>query len=255
MTEGHFQIQHKVFSLRDVHASSTGKNRRKPISKKGNAVKTRRQFINLILGFIGVIGLVLSPIANGIRVAFAKAKKVILKKGTRMNALVGKNPANLDTRNLDLTPVEAFETMGLSDYQVDLNRWRLEIDGLVERPLKLGYAQVTEMPPVKKDVLLICPGFFAYHARWNGVSVAKLLDLAQSSSDVTHVSFSGPQGRYEKTGRFPIADILSGMVFLAYGVNGSVLPQKHGFPLRVVAQDYYGGDWVKYVYKVTAYKK
>ena len=218
-------------------------------------MKTRRQFINLILGLIGCMGIVLSPIANGIRVAFAKAKKIILPKGTRMDMLVGKNPANLDTRNLDLTPVETFEIMGLSDHEVDLNRWRLEIGGLVERPLKFSYAQITEMPSVKKDVLLICPGFFAYHARWKGVSVAKLLDMAGVNPDATHVSFSGPKGDYEKTERFPIAGILSGKVFLAYAVNGSALPKKHGFPLRVVAQDYYGGEWVKYVYKVTANKK
>jgi DMSO/TMAO reductase YedYZ molybdopterin-dependent catalytic subunit len=218
-------------------------------------VKTRRQFINLIFGLLSGMGLVFSPIANGIRVAFAKAKKIILPKGTRMDTLVSKNPANLDTRNLDLTPVEAFGTMGLSDHKVDLNRWRLEIGGLVEHPLKLSYAQVTEMPSLKKDVLLICPGVFAYHARWEGVSVAKLLDMAQASPNATHVSFSGPKEGYQKTERFPIADILSDKVFLAYGVNGSVLPKKHGFPLRVVAEDYYGGDWVKYVYKITANKK
>ncbi len=218
-------------------------------------MKTRRQFINLILGFMSGMGLVFSPIARGIRVAFAKAKKIILPKGTRVDTLINKSPADLDTRNLDLTPVEEFETMGLSDHKVDLNRWRLEIGGLVERPLKLSYAQVTEMSSVNKDVLLICPGFFAYHARWKGVAVAKLLDMAQTSPDVTHVSFSGPKGSYEKTERFPIADILSGKVFLAYSVNGSVLPTRHGFPLRVVAEDYYGGDWVKYVYKITANKK
>jgi sulfoxide reductase catalytic subunit YedY len=171
-----------------------------------------------------------------------------------METLVGKNPANLDTRNLDPTPVQAFGTMGLSDHQIDLKRWRLEIDGLVERPFKLGYAQVTEMPSVKKDVLLICPGFFAYHARWEGVSVAKLLEMAGVSPDATHVSFSGPKEGYEKTERFPIEDIRSGKVFLAYNVNGRKLPKKHGFPLRVVAEDYYGGDWVKYVYKITAIK-
>jgi len=41
---------------------------------------------------------------------------------------------------------------------------------------------------------------------------------------------------------------LADTVFLAYGVNGKTLPQKHGFPLRVVAEDTYGSDWVKYVY-------
>ncbi|UCD83128.1 MAG: molybdopterin-dependent oxidoreductase [Desulfobacterales bacterium] len=66
----------------------------------------------------------------------------------------------------------------------------------------------------------------------------------------THVSFSGPVGNYEKVERFPMEDILSNKVFLAYRVNGEDLPQKHGFPLRVVAEGYYGSDWVKYVYKV-----
>ena len=218
-------------------------------------MKKRRQFIKLMLRLFAAMTLLFNPLAGWVQVAFAKVKKIILPKGTRMDSLIGKNPAHLDTRNLDLTPVEAFETMGLDDHQVDLKTWRLEIGGLVQRPVKLRYSQVTEMPSIKKDVLLICPGFFAYHARWKGVSVAKLLEMTQASHDVTHVSFSGPKGSYEKTERFPIADILSGKVFLAYGVNGSVLPTRHGFPLRVVAQDYYGGDWVKYVYKVTATKK
>ena len=35
-------------------------------------------------------------------------------------------------------------------------------------------------------------------------------------------------------------------------MNGQSLPQKHGFPLRLVAPDRYGSDWIKYVYKVEA---
>ena len=57
----------------------------------------------------------------------------------------------------------------------------------------------------------------------------------------------------EKTSRFPIEDIHSNKVFLACNVNDKTFPEKHGFPLRVVAEDYYG-DWVKYVYKITAIK-
>lgn len=217
-------------------------------------MKKRRQFIKLMLGLFAAIPLLFNPLAGWVQVAFAKVKKIILPKGTRMETLVGKNPANLDTRNLDLTPVKAFETMGLSDHQVDLKTWRLEIGGLVQRPVKLRYSQVTEMPSIKKDVLLICPGFFAYHARWKGVSVAKLLEMTQASPDVTHVSFSGPEGRYEKTERFAIEDIRSDKVFLAYNVNDKALPKKHGFPLRAVAEGYYGSNWVKYVYKITAHK-
>ena len=195
-----------------------------------------------------------SPLAKGVRVAFAKAKKIILPKGTRMNSLIGKNPANLDTRNLDLTPLAELETMGLDDHDVYLNKWQLELDGHVHRSLRLTYNQIVQMPSIERNVLLICPGVFAYHARWKGVSVAKLLETAEMDTGVTNFTFSGPDGAYEKIERFPIEDILSDKVFLAYSVNDNVLPKKHGFPLRVVAEDYYGGDWVKYVYRVTANK-
>ena len=84
-------------------------------------MKTRRQSIKLILGLLSGVGLLYSPLAKGIRVVFAKAKKMILPKGTHMDTLVGKNPANLDTRHLDLTSLEEFGTMGLDDYRVDLS--------------------------------------------------------------------------------------------------------------------------------------
>ena len=214
----------------------------------------RRHFIKLILSGFAGLGLVFSPLAAGFRLAWAKAKKIILPKGTRMENLIGQNPANLDTQNLDLTPLEEFETMGLDDHRVNLNKWRLEIDGLVQHPIKLTYSQLIEIPPLNKDVLLICPGVFAYHARWKGISVAKLLETAVMHPDATHVFFSGPEGTREKSERFPMADIHSERVFLAYRVNDRVLPRKHGFPVRLVAEGYYGGHWLKYIYKITADK-
>ena len=85
-------------------------------------------------------------------------------------------------------------------------------------------------------------------------SDAKILEMADVRADVTHIDFSSQAGTYKKVERFPIEDILSNRVFLAYGVNGETLPEKHGFPLRVVAEGHYGSDWVKYVYKIEAFK-
>ena len=215
-------------------------------------MKHRRQFIQLILGFFTSIWVLFDPLAEGVRIVLARAKKIILPKETRVETLINKNPAGLDTHNLELTPLEEFGMMGLSDHRIDLNTWQFILDGHVQHTLKLDYSQIIQMPSIEKNVLLICPGVFAYHAHWKGISVAKLLEMAQLSSGVTHVTFSGPEGTYEKRERFPIEDILSNGVFLAYGVNDKVLPKKHGFPLRVVAEGYYGSDWVKYVYKVTA---
>ena len=186
--------------------------------------------------------------------AYAQSRRILLPKDTKMTSLVDKNPADLDTRHLDVIPLEQFETMGLTDHNTDLNTWRLKITGKVQKPLNLSYDQVLDLPTIERNVLLICPGFFTNHGKWKGISVTELLRLAQSESGITHVTFRGPPGRYAKTERFPIAEVTANKIFLAYQVNGQVLPRKHGFPLRVVAEDHYGSEWVKYVHEVEAFK-
>ena len=213
-------------------------------------MKKRRQFLKNAAEFLVGLWIFLSPAGFWIRKAFAKVKKIILPKGTRPETLQGRNPANLDTRNLELTPIEKFGTMGTTNHHVDLKTWHLEISGHLQRPLQLTYPQIVQLPAIERNVLLICPGVFSYNAQWKGVSVATILEMAKVRDGAAHVSFSGPVGNYEKVERFPIEDILSDKVFLAYRVNGEKLPQKHGFPLRVVAEGYYGSDWVKYVSKV-----
>jgi sulfoxide reductase catalytic subunit YedY len=214
-------------------------------------MERRRRFLKITLGFLTSIGILFSPFFSVLRYAFAKTEKILLPKGTARETLIGENPADLDTRNLDPTPLERFGTMGLSDHWVDLEKWRLEIAGEVGKPLRLSYQEIASLPSIERNVLLICPGFFANHGIWKGVSIATLLRMAQAEKDVTHVMVHGPEGHNENRQRYPIEDIFSNKVFLAYQVNGKHLPQRHGFPLRTVAEGYYGYDWVKYVYKVT----
>jgi len=181
-------------------------------------------------------------------------KRVILPKETNLETLKNKNPAHLDTRNLVLTPLKDFGTMGLSDHNVDLVEWRLEVSGKAKIPRRLSFAQIQRLPAVERDVLLICPGFFANHGRWKGIAMPALLDMARAEPGITHVRFSGPKGPYEKVEQFPIEDVLSNKVFLSYGVNGQDLPVKNGFPIRVVADGYYGYTWVKYVFQMELIK-
>ena len=223
-------------------------------STKSKPVDSRRHFIKKTFLFVAGIGLFFTPIFTLIRKAWSEAKRIILPKGTKMSGLINQNPATLDTRNLEVTPLSDFETMGLTDHEVNLDTWRLEVAGEVKKPLHLAYSQLTAMPAIERDVLLICPGFFTNHGRWKGISIAELLKLAGADVGITHVSIRGPEGRYAKVERFPITEIVSNQVFLAYQVNGQVLPRKHGFPLRAVAEDRYGSEWVKFVYHIEAHK-
>jgi DMSO/TMAO reductase YedYZ molybdopterin-dependent catalytic subunit len=93
-------------------------------------------------------------------------------------------------------------------------------------------------------VLLICPGFFANNGRWTGANLKSLLQEAQIHKEA---QFIDVVGAHEKRVRIPLKALDQKRIFLAYQVNGETLPQKHGFPLRLVYEDAYGFDWVKYV--------
>ena len=215
-------------------------------------MQKRRQFLLTAFGFLTGLGIWLSPVSKALRLVYGKTKKIILPKDANRAELIMKNPADLDTRNLEITPLKDFMTMGETDYGINLNEWRLEVTGRVETPLTLTDQEIKALPSIERNVLLICPGFFANHGRWKGFSLGQLLEKAGREKGATQVAISGPKiGNYEKMDEFPLEDVLSNKVFLAYGVNGQILPKKHGFPLRIVAEGYYGSNWVKYVSKVT----
>jgi DMSO/TMAO reductase YedYZ molybdopterin-dependent catalytic subunit len=215
---------------------------------------TRRTFIKKSLGVLSGIWVLFTPLFTGVRWVWGQTKKIILPKGTTRESLISKNPADLDTRNLEITPLPEFRTMGLTDLEVNPKTWRLSIDGEVQNTIQFNLKEIISLPSVERDVLLICPGVFVNYGRWKGVSIGPLLKKAWMKDQVTHITIHGATGADDKSNRFPIRDILSGKVFLAYQVNGETLPRKHGYPLRVVAEDYYGSNWVKYVYRITAEK-
>ena len=210
-------------------------------------MNTRRSFITLAIGSVLGGGLLFSRLSSAMQRAWAASRKV-LAKGTKRESLIHEDPAALDTTNLEITPLEDFGTMGPTDRVVDLDTWRLEVSGQVKRPLSLTYSQLTAFPSIEREVLLICPGFFANHGRWKGVSIKGLLHQADFDRAAAQLLIEAKGG---KAAKYPLADILSDKVFLAYQVNGKALPREHGFPLRVVAGDYYGSDWVKYVDRIT----
>ena len=202
-----------------------------------------QNFIKLCMGvWLGMGGLA--------QTAWASAKRRLLPKGTDPKNLINNTPKNLDTSLLEITPIEEFGTMGESDRKEDIKLWQLAVSGKVERPLSLDYAQVTSLPKVERKELLICPGVFSYHALYQGVMLGELLKRAGLKAGAEKVIISGPMGEWDKEETFSLGEIEAGRVFLAWAVNGKTLPVKHGYPLRVVAPDRYGDDWVKYVAKL-----
>ena len=209
----------------------------------------RRLFLKQLAGYSAGFLLAFIHWISQPEISWGAARR-LLPKGTDLKTLVDENPALLDARHLEIQPLEKFGTMGLSDLVTDLSAWRLTVSGEIKKGFSLTYDQIRDLPGIEKPVLLICPGFFANHGLWKGFSLTELAKRAGLKKGVNFVTLTGPAGPYEKTGRFPLKDIQSAKVFLAYQVNGEPLTRKHGFPLRLVAEGYYGYEWVKYVDKI-----
>jgi len=200
---------------------------------------TRRIFLKIGIGTF-LLGW------NLVSSAWAKTKK-ILPKGFSREEIKNMNPEEIDNRNLEIDPIKQFGTMGPTDIAIDLNTYRLKVTGKVGHPLSLSYDEILKFPSITETVLLICPGFFANNGRWAGVNLKSLLQEARINKGTQYIDIHGANG---KVVRISLKTIDQKRTFLAYRVNGEPLPQKHGFPLRLVYEDAYGYDWVKYVKEI-----
>jgi len=211
---------------------------------------TRRQLLKLFTRLLIGIGTTAGLGLAGASRLWAETKKRILPKKTDLHSLRNENPMYLDTRNLEIMPLEAFDTMGDKDAPFRAETWRLEVLGTVQTSLSLTYAEILALPSIEREVLMVCPGVFVVHGKWKGFALEALMQRAKPSQKVSKVHFYGRSRFGDRKETFGFDDVQSGRVFLAHGVNDQTLPRKHGYPLRVVAEGHWGSHWAKYLYKL-----
>ncbi len=117
------------------------------------------------------------------------------------------------------------------------NVWRLEVTGLVNNPGSYTYAEVQQLPSTSRAITLECiangvGGHLISTAVWQGVTLSTLLAKhggAQSSA--RYVAFYSVDGFNTS---LPLDEVLADDALLAWRMNGVALPNRHGFPLRVL---------------------
>ena len=213
-------------------------------------MQTRRSILKTgaRLGFwcmtMAVIGLFKGP------AVFSEIKKRILPKGTDPQSLKTTNPESLDTRHLEVMPLEAFGIMGDKNFPFNPKTWRLQVTGAVEVPIALSYDQLLRFPVIEREVILVCPGVFVNHGRWKGFSIRELMNRVKPRKNVSSLRVYGHSRFGDRMETFHINEVTTDTVFLAYAVNNTPLPEKHGYPLRIVAEGHWGSHWAKYVKKI-----
>ncbi|MDR7483108.1 MAG: molybdopterin-dependent oxidoreductase [Armatimonadota bacterium] len=159
----------------------------------------------------------------------------------------------------EVTPTDRFYVVSKNppglDPRLDASRWRLEITGLVAKPVVLTYEQIKALPAVERYHTLECisnevGGELIGNARWKGVRFRDLIALAGGvSPKAVRFALRCADGYSEGLG---VADALHPDTMLAYEMNGEPLPPAHGFPVRLLVPGLFGMKNPKWVTKIEA---
>lgn len=128
---------------------------------------------------------------------------------------------------------------------VNLDTWRLAIEGEVARPLSLSYAQLMPHAIDTAVVTLDCTGGWYTTQTWHGIRLARLLELAGINGRGHSVIFEAVSGYRRRFSLWEAQEYL-----LAMKVAGEPLSHGHGFPLRLVAPNQRGLNWVKWLTRI-----
>ncbi|WP_458207463.1 molybdopterin-dependent oxidoreductase [Haladaptatus sp. NG-SE-30] len=155
-----------------------------------------------------------------------------------------------------VTPIESFYQVDINsvDPNVSANLWNLRVAGAVDTELELSYADLTSMAVEHRFVTLRCVGESLNGnkmdtALWTGIPVRRVLEQA-GTPDECCVMLRADDGYYEE---FPLAALSDG--FLAFGMNGRLLPRKHGYPVRALVPGHWGEINVKWLTEIEVLEK
>lgn len=187
-------------------------------------------------------------------------------------------PANYEavrsTFTMRITPLERFYIRNHFDLPVGNpadwpKTWKLEVRGLVGKPLSLTLADLEKHKQTTVEAVLQCAGNgrgqfrprvpgvqwrwgAMGNAEWTGVRLADILADAGVAKTARHVQVQGAEKpTLEQTPAFirgiPLAKAMHPDTLIALKMNGQPLSPQHGYPARLVVPGWVGDDWMKWL--------
>ncbi|PIB92835.1 molybdopterin-dependent oxidoreductase [Caulobacter sp. FWC2] len=151
--------------------------------------------------------------------------------------------------------------------EIDATTFKLNVHGAVNKPVSLSLADILAMPRVQMAAVNQCsgnsrglfvprvPGAQWGHgamgnAKWLGVSLRHILDLAGVKAGATAVRFNGldqpvVDGAPDFSKSLSLDHARDGEVMIAFAMNGEQLPLLNGFPIRLIVPGWFSTYWVK----------
>jgi len=131
--------------------------------------------------------------------------------------------------------------------KVDINKYRLIVNGKIQKASLFTYAQVLALPSATRAITLNCIEGWSEHLLFMGVRIEDIVKSTIIDKDVQTVIFYAIDG-YSSSLSYEY--VIENDILLAYEINGKKLDEKRGFPFQVVAESKFGYKWVKWVTRI-----
>jgi DMSO/TMAO reductase YedYZ molybdopterin-dependent catalytic subunit len=140
--------------------------------------------------------------------------------------------------------------------------WRLQIDGMVSRPLSLSLAELRRLPARTQITRHDCVEGWSAIAGWTGVPLGLLLKAAGASPGARYAVFhcadnlngEPAKGGMQAPGQYyesiALVDAFHPQTLIAYAMNGQPLDIGHGAPLRLRVERQLGYKQAKYIQRI-----
>jgi DMSO/TMAO reductase YedYZ molybdopterin-dependent catalytic subunit len=137
--------------------------------------------------------------------------------------------------------------------------WKLEIAGLVEKPMAFSLAELRAMPSRTQITRHDCVEGWSSIGKWKGVQLSHLLEQVKPLANAKYVVFrcadsmdgpslDGHDSKYYES--VDLDDAYHVQTVLAYELNDQPLPVNNGAPLRARIERQLGYKHAKYLMKI-----
>jgi DMSO/TMAO reductase YedYZ molybdopterin-dependent catalytic subunit len=131
---------------------------------------------------------------------------------------------------------------------IDKTKWRLQVKGLVDKPLALSIADLRKLPRAEQSSRMKCVQCWSARANWGGFRFGSLLDVVKPSKNAKAVRFDCADKWYEY---MSLEEMANPRVLMALDLAGKPLPDNHGAPLRLLDPSKYGYKSAKLITSIT----
>jgi DMSO/TMAO reductase YedYZ molybdopterin-dependent catalytic subunit len=132
---------------------------------------------------------------------------------------------------------------------INKDTYKLTVDGLVDHPLSLSYADLQAYPQISQLMDLNCVEGWNFTAKWTGPALSAIFKDAGVKPDAVIAIFytaDDPKGYTSLDLKY----LNDNNIILGMKLNDITLPPDRGFPFQVVANGKFGYKWAKWVTRI-----